>query len=175
MLKDRLVIIFAFFTVVMLVAAYFVYGFGNELAAFAIAAVFMAVFSVEDIRSHTISNRLLLIMLALSVITIGLSFDTARYIGALTGAVGIFVIMLIMYLVSMKSLGFGDVKLFTVMGLLIGFVDTIQLIFMTLLLTVVAGGAYALIGKKGLKLELPMVPFGFFALLLNTYLTLFAS
>lgn len=57
------------------------------------------------------------------------------------------------------AMGFGDVKLALLMGLLLGFPDIIPALFLGFLFGAIIGSALVLMKKKGLKSEIPFGPF----------------
>lgn len=172
MIKDKIWYIFLPLTILSIVLAGLVNGLTYDFFKISVAILFMCLFSVQDIRERRLSNKLMLIMLGISIIMIAATVNVGDYLVSFISGIGIFLVMFVMYLVSMRTLGFGDVKLFSVIAFLIGFGDAVQIIFMTLVLTVVVGIFIGIYKKQGLKMELPMIPFAFFATIVNNILIL---
>ncbi|MSU60548.1 MAG: prepilin peptidase [Candidatus Staskawiczbacteria bacterium] len=91
----------------------------------------------------------------------------AYYLLATIIASGFF---LCIYMVSKgKWMGFGDVKLAILLGLILGFPNILAGLFLAFFSGAIIGVALMLIDKKGLKSELPFAPF----LILGTFLAMF--
>jgi leader peptidase (prepilin peptidase)/N-methyltransferase len=124
--------------------------------------------SVTDIKERAISNKALLLMFAFGLAAVFLTMDVATWIKAFLSGFGMFLLMLVMYFISMRTLGFGDVKLLALIAFVLGFTDAVQLVFTALVLTVVCGFVMFFMRKANLKTELPMVPYVLAALLVNS-------
>lgn len=121
--------------------------------------------TVIDFKEHIIPNKLLLIGLAFTAVTIGiqvaftpdylLSILGNSFVGFIAGG-GIFFIA---SLVVRNGIGAGDIKMFLLLGLLLAF----RGIFNVLLYSMVISAVYAMgllfIKKKTVKYELPLAPF----------------
>ena len=77
----------------------------------------------------------------------------------LYGAVGGFITLYLIYFISRKGMGFGDVKLAGAMGLYLGFRNIWLALFLGFLLGAVVGICLILSKKKGRKDMLPFGPF----------------
>ncbi|MBU2545230.1 prepilin peptidase [Patescibacteria group bacterium] len=89
------------------------------------------------------------------------------YFGATIGAAGFF---LTIFLISRgKWLGFGDVKLAILIGLLLGFPNILVSLFSAFLIGAIIGVGLIFLKKKTLKSEVPFGPF----LILGIYIALF--
>lgn len=130
----------------------------------------------EDLQNMRVPNMMLLIMLAVwSMIRIPAVFSAAEngllgladsLIGALVGG-GLF---LLVYIISRKGLGGGDVKFMAVAGLYLGFAGVLP----TMLIGSVLSGVYGLtmIGLKKMDKEgtMPLVPFLYAGIIITLYL-----
>ncbi len=77
---------------------------------------------------------------------------------------------LIIFMVSRgRWMGFGDVKLAILLGLILGFPNIIVGLFLAFFFGAIIGVTLMLLDKKGLKSELPFAPF----LILGTFLAMF--
>lgn len=96
---------------------------GNTVVA-AIAASFIAIAFVGDVRSMTISNRLNGSFFALAILLRFIAEGWAGGAYALTGAAAGFIPLLALY--ALKGIGAGDVKFFAALGALIGAAAILQ-------------------------------------------------
>jgi len=127
--------------------------------------VFGYIASYSDLRTRLVPNKLVLAMLVawLSVTALyilidiqsAMGFLLPSLIGGLSGG-GFF---LIMYLVSGKGIGGGDIKLITVIGLFLTFAKLLPMLFISSLLIALFAGALLLMKKATMKSAIPMVPF----------------
>lgn len=125
----------------------------------------LAVAVVCDLEHTLIPNRLVYptIPLALALAPLGpfgsSSFETGAYVNALTGAGSALGIFLVIYLVARGRLGAGDVKLASLIGVMLGF----PMALVALGTAFVGGGVGALVmmilRRKGLRDTLPYAPF----------------
>jgi len=91
----------------------------------------------------------------------------ASYVLAVLIASGFF---LTIFLISKgKWMGFGDVKLAVLLGLILGFPKILAGLFLAFFIGAIIGVALMLLDKKGLKSELPFAPF----LILGTFMAMF--
>ena len=76
-----------------------------------------------------------------------------------------------------KGMGFGDVKLAGLMGLILGWPNIIFALFLSFLSGATVGLALVILNKKGLKSQIPFGPFlsasTIFVLVFEYYLTMF--
>jgi len=138
--------------------------------------IFGGIAAVFDIKTRRIPNKLVLVMLAAWILAVVpklfLDIDAAvahmvnSILGFLIGG-GLFVLV---YLLSRKGLGGGDVKFMAVSGLYIGFGGAISTIFIGSVLAAITGGALILFKKIKRKDPIPLVPFLFAGILVTVLL-----
>lgn len=175
LLKDKKFPAFAIAMLILVVICYFNYKLSSQFVSYTIASIFTALLAIEDINEKKISNILLLAMLGISIVAVALTMNVNIYISSFISGILMFLLMLVMYFISMRNLGFGDVKLMSIIAFLIGFVDAMQLMFMTLVLTVIGGIIICILKKGNLKSEVPMIPYVFAALFVNNVMILAAG
>ncbi len=90
-----------------------------------------------------------------------------NYMGAAIGASLFFAI--IFFISKGQWMGFGDVKLTILMGLLLGFPNILVALFLAFFFGAVIGLALICLQKRGLKSEVPFAPF----LIVGTFMALF--
>lgn len=126
---------------------------------------FLVPVGVKDGREKTIPNRwLIYILICRGALFLGelLSFPDLRaenirfvlYGGLLSG-----IIFFVAYVISRHAVGMGDVKLFAVIGMCLGFRVTYLVMLASLILSALYGGCMVLRKKKNLKDEIPFGPF----------------
>jgi Flp pilus assembly protein protease CpaA len=129
------------------------------LIAFVYAAAYL------DLRTRKVPNKLVLAMLAawLLIMSIYVVADIESAVECLVpsligGAAG-GGFFLVMYLISGKGIGGGDIKLITVIGLCLTFAKLMPMLFISSLLTALYAGGLLLMKKATMKTAIPMVPF----------------
>ena len=115
--------------------------------------LFLIYFAIIDFKERRIPNKALIVFLI-----VGFLFSLFGLYAFLTGAFLGLIPPLIIYLVKKGGIGFGDVKLFAVLGAFVGSFE-ILLIFA---ITFILGGIFAIIMimiKKSDIKKIPLVPF----------------
>ena len=135
------------------------------LLKYEIIAVFGYIAAVGDIKTKHIPNTLVLAMLAVwvCVAAFHLLFDThsaiPMIINSLLGFAVSGTMFLLVYLLSRKGLGGGDVKFMAAAGLYLGAGGSLTAIFIGTTLAALVGLALVLLKKLGRKDAFPLVPF----------------
>ena len=113
-------------TVAAFVAVALRYGDDLSVAPLLVLAAALVAVSVIDLQLLRIPDRVTFPALAVSLPTVvvvsAVDGYPAAIVGALLGAVGYFVLLLVPHLVYPRGMGFGDVKLALLMGLHLGWV-----------------------------------------------------
>jgi leader peptidase (prepilin peptidase) / N-methyltransferase len=145
--------------------------FNLPLAIFysAIACLLLIAF-VYDLKHFIIPDRVTYAGIIITFLY-SLIFNSQFLIhNSIWAGLGAMVFFLIIFLVSRgKWMGFGDVKLAFLMGLLLGFPNILVALFFAFLVGAVIGLVLVLAKKKGLKSEVPFGPF----LVLGVFIALF--
>lgn len=147
-----------------------------EILLFEALLVFGYIVALEDLKTQTVPNMLLLIMLAVwAMIEIplivkdfqrGLAMVTSSAFGALIGGGAFFVV----YVLSRKGLGAGDVKFMTVAGLYLGMNLVLSSMLMGSLLSAVTGVVLLCLKKIKKTDAIPLVPFLYAGIVLTVFL-----
>ncbi|MCL1935755.1 MAG: A24 family peptidase [Defluviitaleaceae bacterium] len=132
--------------------------------------IFMAWLSIIDYKTYTLPNSILLAWLILRTLMLFFSFaffgDFETLTFSLIGAFSMGILFLIMYYVSKRSLGGGDVKLSFVLSLSLTTYYSFTAVFLALIIC----SLYSVIGiwlkKLTRKSHLPLGPFLFAGTLL---------
>ena len=128
---------------------------------------------VFDIKSKRIPNLLVLIMMLgwLLIIVPSLFINTENGIKMLANSIfGLLLaggLFLLVYFVSRKGLGGGDVKFMAAVGLYLGFSDVLPTILYGTVLAAVTGLILILLKKIDRKGKMPLVPFLFVGIMIT--------
>ncbi len=123
---------------------------------------------VYDLKYYLIPDSVLFPAIAIAFIyRLWHIFSIWNYGIAVAIAAGFF---LFIFLISKgKWMGFGDVKLAILLGLILGFPNILVGLFLSFFFGAILGVILMLLSKKGLKSEVPFAPF----LILGTFVALF--
>lgn len=136
--------------------SYVVFGFHVELfAAIVLISLLMIIF-VTDFAYMVIPNKILLFFLPFVIVARIISPLTPWYDALIGGIVG-FLLIAIIILVSNGGMGAGDMKLFGIIGMILGWQNTLLTFFLAALFGAVVG--LVLIMFKIIKRKQP-IPFG---------------
>ncbi len=130
-----------------------------------LALIFGYVASVTDITEHRVPNKLVLAILgawgAVMIPQLFYRTDEAAVmlLDAVLGAVSAGGLFLLVYFVSRKGLGGGDVKLMTVMGLYFGLSNIMTVMLIGSVAAALVGLILIAFKKIGPKDSIPLVPF----------------
>ena len=153
-------------TGVLFAYLYWHYGFSIELAVVTLYCCLFLVLMVIDLEYHILPNKLvypgivvaLAISVAFSVLPNNLEIVPEIKSAAAGGGIGLGLFLLII-VVSRGGMGWGDVKMASLIGLVIGY----PLVFVALFLAVVSGGLISwvliLTKAKSRKQSIPFGPF----------------
>ena len=127
-----------------------------------------------DFRTHKIPNRFIVLGLSYRVLflILELFFERDGLLATLLSegiAVLVLVVASILCSICVKnSIGYGDIKLFIVMGLLLGFSSIWNAIFVSLIITFITSVILLITRKKTRKDAIPFAPF----LMVGTYISI---
>ena len=132
----------------------------------AIMAIFIVIF-VYDLKYYIIPDKFVFSGIILSAIWVFLTGDILITFASAIGASLFF--FLIWFFSKGLAMGFGDVKLAFLIGLLLGWPNVIVGLFLGFFFGAIIGTISLLINQKNLKSEIPFAPF----LLSGTFVALF--
>ena len=131
---------------------------------------------IIDVRTKQVPNILILIMITVWLLLIvpimffdpgyAVSILTESLLGLLTGG-GMF---LLVYIISKKGLGGGDVKFIAAAGLFLGFSEIIPVILYGTILAAITGVILILAKKIKRKDTMPLVPFLFAGIIITAFI-----
>jgi len=145
-------------------------NFTESLFLFYITSVFIIIF-IYDLKHYIIPDKILFPAIAITLVyqlfenlinsnwtlNSNFKFQISNYLLAALIASSFF---LIIFLISRgRAMGFGDVKLAVLMGLLLGLPNVLVALFLAFLFGAIIGVILMVFKKKSLKSEIPFGPF----------------
>lgn len=133
--------------------------------------------SVSDLTVRKIPNGIVLAMLAswafVMVIQIlsGTESAAALIVHSASGFAAGGGLFLLVYVISRKGLGGGDVKFMAAAGLFLGLGGTVAAIFLGTMLAAIFGGVMILLKKINRKDAIPLAPFLYAGILVAVFIT----
>lgn len=124
---------------------------------------FLWVISLIDFRKHIIPNKLLLILLSLRTVIaifqiVFYSNAKTELLSSLLASIGVVLLFCLMRFLVKDGIGFGDVKLFGVIGLYFGIKGTLSVVFFSFAASFVVSVYMLLTKKKSKKDYLAFAP-----------------
>ena len=125
------------------------------------------ILSITDLKERRIPNRIIVGLLAIRFIFLlyelikNYDFTWEIIYGTAMGAAVGFLVMMAGRMVSRKSVGMGDVKLFMIMGAYTGNNEIFIVMFYTFVLSAITGVILLAARKIHIKDSVPMAPFAF--------------
>ena len=144
-------------TAVLFVISYLKFGFTAELAVALLFMSLLLIIVVSDLAYMLIPNKILLFFLPLLIITRIFS-PLDPWWDSLLGAVIGFGILLLIAVISKGGMGGGDIKLFFLIGLVLGTVYTLLTLFLASLIGMVVGIIVLKVRGQGRKTPIPFGP-----------------
>jgi len=140
----------------------------DTIYMFYIACVLIIIFAF-DFKHYLIPDKILFPAIFISF-AYNWIFHSDNLMNYILAAILSSLFFLIIYLISKGNwMGFGDVKLAILLGLILGFPGILAGLFLAFLIGAIIGLIVIFLGKKGLKSEVPFAPF----LITGTFLSVF--
>jgi len=137
--------------------AYWKLGFSLELVVALLFITLLVIITVSDIAYMLIPDKILLFFLVPLLVMRFVSPLTPWWDSLLGAAVG-FGVLLLIALVSKGGMGGGDIKLFFVVGLVLGTLHTLVTLFFASIFGTIIGLITLRLNKKGRKTPFPFGP-----------------
>ena len=112
--------------------------------------------TVADVRSKSIS-----VIRQIIFIIVGIALNVIFYYQSLVsiaGGIGIAAVLFLYAKFTEEGIGYGDCLIFLNLGIYIGFLNNMRLLFGSLVIGSVIGVGYAIIKRKNLDSRIPFVP-----------------
>lgn len=133
------------------------FGFQIELIVALFLISMLIIFVVTDITYMLIPNKILLFFLPIFIV-LRLLVPLDPWYDSIIGAVAGYVLIAIIIIVSRGGMGAGDMKLFGVLGIVLGLSNVLLTFFLAAILGTLIGGAYMLFTKVDRKQPIPFGP-----------------
>ena len=144
-------------TALLFALCYVKFGFTAELVVALLFVSLLVIINVSDIAYMLIPNKILLFFLPLLVIT-RIASPLEPWWDSLLGAVIGFSVLLLIAVVSKGGMGGGDIKLFLLIGLVLGTIHTLLTLFLASVVGMIVGGIVLKVRGQGRKTPLPFGP-----------------
>lgn len=154
--KERSKLMFFLSIPIYMTFTYF-YSFSFTTLIYSLALSLVFSISAIDIDKHIIPNRLVLGLLFLGAVNLAININDAKLL--IFGFVLTFIFGVIIYFTTRGSIGGGDVKLLSALGLLVGYYNIYIIIFISFLLAALFGIVRILSKKANAKTSIPFGPF----------------
>lgn len=153
------------FTGLLFAFLYLMYGLSLSLFFYLVIFSILLVVFVYDLKTQTVPEILVWTALAIAFV-FGWYFNAYGFINMLLGGlVGGGFLWLLVYISKEKWMGWGDVKIGLILGLLTGYPNAIFALFFAFILGSIVGLILILFKGKTLKTAIPFAPFLIFSIL----------
>ena len=144
-------------TALLFALCYMKFGFTAELAVALLFVSLLVIINVSDLAYMIIPNKILLFFLPLLVIGRIVSPLEPWWDGVLGAVVG-FGLLLLIAIVSKGGMGGGDIKLFFLIGLVLGTIHTLLTLFLASVVGMIVGIIVLKVRGQGRKTPVPFGP-----------------
>ena len=144
-------------TALLFALCYVKFGFTAELAVALLFVSLLVIINVSDIAYMLIPNKILLFFLPFLIVSRIVS-PLEPWWDSLLGAVIGFSVLLLIAVVSKGGMGGGDIKLFLLIGLVLGTIHTLLTLFLASVVGLIVGGIVLKVRGQGRKTPLPFGP-----------------
>jgi len=146
-----------FMTGVLFALSYFLLGFSLELVVGLLFMSLLIIITVSDIAYMLIPDKVLL-PFAIVLLIMRLFSPLSPWWDSLLGAIVGFGVLLLIAFVSKGGMGGGDIKLFFVLGIVLGTVQTLLTLFLAAFIGSIVGVIILKKSGKGRKTPIPFGP-----------------
>ncbi|WP_203246788.1 prepilin peptidase [Sporosarcina beigongshangi] len=146
-----------FVTGLLFALSFYTLGFSGELVIALLFMSLLVIITVSDIAYMLIPNKVLL-PFGVMLFVVRLFFPLEPWWDSLLGALIGFGILYLIAVVSKGGMGGGDIKLFFVIGLVLGTVHTLLTLFLASVIGTIAGVIILKRAGKGRKTPIPFGP-----------------
>ncbi|MBY0222522.1 prepilin peptidase [Sporosarcina aquimarina] len=144
-------------TGVLFVFAYLHFGFERELILALLFISLLVILTVSDLKYMLIPNRILL-PFGVAIFIMRIFSPLTPWWDSLLGAIVGFGLLLFIAILSKGGMGGGDIKLFLVIGLVLGTLQTLLTLFLASLIGAIVGMIFLKKTKQGRKTPVPFGP-----------------
>jgi len=144
-------------TALLFALCYVKFGFTAELAVALLFVSLLVIINVSDIAYMLIPNKILLFFLPFLIVSRIVS-PLEPWWDSLLGAVIGFSVLLLIAVVSKGGMGGGDIKLFLLIGLVLGTIHTLLTLFLASVVGMIVGIIVLKVRGQGRKTPVPFGP-----------------
>ncbi|MGP4071706.1 prepilin peptidase [Piscibacillus sp. B03] len=147
--ESRISPLYPFFealTAILFLLSFYHIGFQLELIVAWVFVSLLVIITITDVHYQLIPNRILLFFLSI-LVPLRIIIPTDPWYDAFLGAIVGFVLLFLIALLSKGGMGGGDIKLFGVIGLVLGLEGTLMTLFFASLLGAIIGVILMMFGK----------------------------
>ena len=144
-------------TALLFALCYVKFGFTAELAVALLFVSLLVIINVSDIAYMLIPNKILLLFFPLLIIARIIS-PLEPWWDSLLGAVIGFGLLLLIAVISKGGMGGGDIKLFFLLGLVLGTIHTLLTLFLASVVGMIVGIIMLKVRSQGRKTPIPFGP-----------------
>lgn len=145
--------------------SYVRFGFTGELVVAIVLISLLCIIFVSDMRYMLIPDKILLFFTPL-LLLLRILFPLQPWWDMLLGALLGFSLLLLIAIVSRGGMGGGDIKLFSVVGIVVGWKGVLLSFVISTIVGAIVGGGALLLGKVERKEPIPFGPFIMFGTLI---------
>lgn len=138
--------------------------------AYLVLLLFLTITSISDILSKIVKNYLILLSSLTIIFTYIFNNSFTPYL--IIQGFSSFLFMYTILLISKGKLGGADVKMFFPIGMVVGLLGSLNILFLSAFVSLFVILILGLIDKNNLKLEIPFFPFILVGSLLNLYINI---
>lgn len=138
--------------------------------AYLVLLLFLTITSISDIISKIVKNYLILLTSLTIIFTYIFNNSFTPYL--IIQGFSSFLFMYTILLISKGKLGGADVKMFFPIGMVVGLLGSLNILFLSAFVSLFVILILGLIDKNNLKLEIPFFPFILVGSLLNLYINI---
>lgn len=143
---------------IMFAFCYAYYGVGHELILALLLISLFHIVLVSDLRYMIIPDKVLLFFLPLFV-CYRIFFPLEPWWSSLIGGIGAFLVLTLIIVISKGGMGGGDLKLFSLLGIALGWKLVLLTFFLSTLIGAVISGCLLMLGIISRKKPIPFGPF----------------
>lgn len=144
-------------TGLLFAAAYLHFGFQLELVVSLLFISMLVILTVSDLKYMLIPNKILL-PFGIAIFILRIFSPLTPWWDSMLGAAVGFGVLLLIAIVSNGGMGGGDIKLFLVIGLVLGTIQTLFTLFLASLIGAIVGVIFLKRTKQGRKTPVPFGP-----------------
>lgn len=139
------------------------YGLSLDYLINIVFICFLMVGTVTDMKDFYVSNKTIVTgiisVFILQVLNVVINKNIGDLLFSVGGMIGSFLVLYIIFLFSGEKMGGADVKLYALIGLSIGFYNSMFSLFYASIISLVVVGILAGLKKVNIKDPIPFVPF----------------